>query len=289
MCQPLLHVSQVLRDISTPDDGLYSVRDPMETRLTYVRWQMDNILSDPTIKVSMLNKGTRLAHACSDDVSLRCFVSALRPRAAQLRVLASCIRPRRAVATPHWPTVLHSRVPEQITRVYASSDRAFIAGFSRTTLATCLSSTAAQQHEVSRVVRRSHSGGEARTACHQAPMGSQSANGICGIRTGYPSQLASTVPFSSRQRVLLCCSAQPQPHVEQPVSRSAGYRDGQCPGQCHQHSYSGHLRPSLCPLRCLCVAPMHAPCAEDNESSSDNEEDDNDSSITEPLWMKDRS
>lgn len=30
----------------------------METRLTYVRWQMDNILSDPTIKVSMLNKGT---------------------------------------------------------------------------------------------------------------------------------------------------------------------------------------------------------------------------------------
>jgi hypothetical protein len=48
---------QVLRDISTPDDGLYSVRDPMETRLTYVRWQMDNILSDPAIKVSILGKG----------------------------------------------------------------------------------------------------------------------------------------------------------------------------------------------------------------------------------------
>ena len=34
---------QVLRDISAPDDGLYSVRDPMENRLSYVRWQMDNI------------------------------------------------------------------------------------------------------------------------------------------------------------------------------------------------------------------------------------------------------
>lgn len=54
-------VVQVLRDISTPDEGLYSVRDPMETRLSYVRWQMDNILSDPTIKVSMLSKGTPLA------------------------------------------------------------------------------------------------------------------------------------------------------------------------------------------------------------------------------------
>eukprot|EP00892_Ulva_mutabilis_P004604 jgi/Ulvmu1/2515/UM138_0019.1 len=52
----LVTILQVLRDISTPDDGLYSVRDPMETRLSYVRWQMDNILSDPTIKVSMLNK-----------------------------------------------------------------------------------------------------------------------------------------------------------------------------------------------------------------------------------------
>lgn len=48
---------QVLRDISSPDDGLYSVRDAMETRLSYVRWQMDNILNDPTIKVSMLGKG----------------------------------------------------------------------------------------------------------------------------------------------------------------------------------------------------------------------------------------
>lgn len=48
---------QVLRDISAPDDGLYSVRDPMETRLSYVRWQMDNILSDPAIKLSMLGKG----------------------------------------------------------------------------------------------------------------------------------------------------------------------------------------------------------------------------------------
>ena len=48
---------QVLRDISAPDDGLYSVRDPMENRLSYVRWQMDNILSDPAIKVSILGKG----------------------------------------------------------------------------------------------------------------------------------------------------------------------------------------------------------------------------------------
>jgi hypothetical protein len=60
----------VLRDVSTPDDGLYSVRDPMETRLSYVRWQMDNILSDPAIKVSILGKGALTlpsdwARACS--------------------------------------------------------------------------------------------------------------------------------------------------------------------------------------------------------------------------------
>jgi hypothetical protein len=55
---------QVLRDISSPDDGLYSVRDAMETRLSYVRWQMDNILNDPTIKVSMLSKGAALLCAC---------------------------------------------------------------------------------------------------------------------------------------------------------------------------------------------------------------------------------
>ena len=53
---------QVLRDISDPDDGIYSFRDPMETRLSYVRWQMDNILSDPTIKVSML--GSSGARSC---------------------------------------------------------------------------------------------------------------------------------------------------------------------------------------------------------------------------------
>jgi hypothetical protein len=29
----------------------------MENRLSYVRWQMDNILSDPAIKVSILGKG----------------------------------------------------------------------------------------------------------------------------------------------------------------------------------------------------------------------------------------
>jgi hypothetical protein len=52
---------QVLRDISSPDDGLYSVRDAMETRLSYVRWQMDNILNNPTIKVSMLGKGACLS------------------------------------------------------------------------------------------------------------------------------------------------------------------------------------------------------------------------------------
>eukprot|EP00892_Ulva_mutabilis_P004603 jgi/Ulvmu1/2514/UM138_0018.1 len=46
----------VLRDISNPDDGIYSFRDPMETRLSYVRWQMDNIAADPTIKVSMFTK-----------------------------------------------------------------------------------------------------------------------------------------------------------------------------------------------------------------------------------------
>ena len=51
---------QVLRDIAAPDDGLYSVRDPMENRLTYVRWQMDNILSDPAIKVSIMGKGARV-------------------------------------------------------------------------------------------------------------------------------------------------------------------------------------------------------------------------------------
>lgn len=50
----LVSILQVLQDISAPDDGLYSVRDAMENRLTYVRWQMDNILNDPAIKVSIL-------------------------------------------------------------------------------------------------------------------------------------------------------------------------------------------------------------------------------------------
>lgn len=48
---------QVLRDIADPDGGIYSFRDPMESRLSYVRWQMDGILEDPMIKVSMLDRG----------------------------------------------------------------------------------------------------------------------------------------------------------------------------------------------------------------------------------------
>jgi hypothetical protein len=36
---------QVLKDISAPMDGLYSVRDPLENRLGFVRWQMDHILA----------------------------------------------------------------------------------------------------------------------------------------------------------------------------------------------------------------------------------------------------
>ena len=62
-------VVQVLRDIADPDDGIYSCRDPMETRLSYVRWQMDNIMADPTIKVSMLDSGAAPAPsgACSSS------------------------------------------------------------------------------------------------------------------------------------------------------------------------------------------------------------------------------
>jgi hypothetical protein len=52
----LVVVLRVLQDISNPDEGLYSVRDAMENRLTYVRWQMENILRDPAIKISILGK-----------------------------------------------------------------------------------------------------------------------------------------------------------------------------------------------------------------------------------------
>lgn len=61
---------QVLKDIADPDGGIYSFRDPMESRLSYVRWQMENILEDPMIKVSMLDRGARASpppmhfHAC---------------------------------------------------------------------------------------------------------------------------------------------------------------------------------------------------------------------------------
>ena len=49
---------QVLKDLSDPDNGVYSLSDALEDRLSYVQWQMKNILCDPVMKVSMLSKGT---------------------------------------------------------------------------------------------------------------------------------------------------------------------------------------------------------------------------------------
>lgn len=48
---------QVLRDLSDPDHGVYSLSDALGDRLSYVQWQMKNILNDPIMKVSMLGKG----------------------------------------------------------------------------------------------------------------------------------------------------------------------------------------------------------------------------------------
>lgn len=49
-------ILQVLGDMANADEGLYSIKDTMDHRLSFVRWQMDNILTDPAIKVSILSK-----------------------------------------------------------------------------------------------------------------------------------------------------------------------------------------------------------------------------------------
>ena len=54
----------MLKDLSDPDNGVYSLSDSLGDRLSYVQWQMKNILSDPVMKVSMLGKGASFICAC---------------------------------------------------------------------------------------------------------------------------------------------------------------------------------------------------------------------------------
>ena len=92
---------QVLRDISTPDDGLYSVRDPMEMRLSYVRWQMDNILSDPAIKLSILGKGAPPhSSACTCLRVVRMLIPAISQFSAKVRHFRCTPQLRHVLSVP---------------------------------------------------------------------------------------------------------------------------------------------------------------------------------------------
>jgi hypothetical protein len=94
---------QVLHDISQPNEGLYSVRDPIENRLTYVRWQMDNILADPAIKVSMLGNRARPRFLLS--FFWHCQHAGLQLlRAIKVSMLGNHARPRSRCVSLGWPT-----------------------------------------------------------------------------------------------------------------------------------------------------------------------------------------
>lgn len=107
---------QVLRDISTPDDGLYSVRDPMETRLSYVRWQMDNILSDPAIKLSILGKGER-----SPCLLARLLAGKTVARCARCGAVAGCCTAVLVCSSRSWQR-LDAASPSALLRPGASVD-----------------------------------------------------------------------------------------------------------------------------------------------------------------------